>query len=69
MNRNALEEDLRRAANGSSFISQHQLRKWMGQRYTSMKELVEGLDYIKSKRTIEYFVGDVADRVMARREQ
>lgn len=60
-------EDLRATANGSAFISIHQLRKWLGKRHEAVMELVEGLEYLQRGRAKEYFIGDIADAVMQRR--
>lgn len=69
MTKQEIVKDLKIATNGSSWISQNKLRKWYGHRFATMQELVEGLDYARVGKSKEYFVGDVADRIMARRER
>lgn len=59
---------LRNAAGGGEFISQNKIHKWYGGRFENTTELLVDLDYVSRGRTKMYFIGDVADEVMKRRE-
>lgn len=69
MKKKELMEDLRVAANGSAFISTNRLRKWLGARHEAVMELVSDLEFLQRGRAKEYFIGDIADAVMRRRER
>ena len=69
MTKKELMNDLRIASNGSAFISTNRLRKWLGTRHETVMELVTDLEFLQRGRAKEYFIGDIADEVMRRRER
>ena len=61
--------DLHTITGGCGFISQNKLRKWYGQSFSALKELLRGVDYVQKSRKKLYYVGDVAEAVMKRRSK
>ena len=67
MTKKELMQSLREAA-GCDFISQNKVRKWYGGRFEQTAELLTDLAYTSRGRTKMYYIGDVAEAVMKRRE-
>ena len=67
MNRQELIRDIKKET-GSSFPNTSQIASYMGvSRDTVRAEIVSGLECLVSGRSRQYFVNDVADRILARR--
>lgn len=64
MEREKLIEDLRRVTGGSAWISKRKLRTWLGMGDEKEKEFIRGLASRINGNRIEFFICDVADRVL-----
>ena len=65
MDKQTLVRDMRKECGSLPTISD--LAKYMGKSRESIRELVDGLDYLPDGRAKKYFIVDVADRIMQRR--
>lgn len=67
MDKQMLIKTMEKHVGGSMFINKTQLAKYLKRSRDSMYELLDGLDYIPKKREKQYFVPDVAERLMKHR--
>ena len=64
MDRASVEQSLRQDAYGSAWISVSKLRKWLGVGNEKFKEFTNGMQKRANGNRIEYFIPDVAERVL-----
>lgn len=64
MNRTTIRKALQRSAGGAEFITQGDIRRCIGCGSDRAAEIVRDLDFIRFNRTKQYFVDDVADRIL-----
>ena len=64
MDRERVEEDLRKAANGSAWIGCAKLRKWLGIGQNKFVDFTQDMEYRVSGNRKVYFIGDVAERIL-----
>lgn len=68
MDRQTLIRDLKSHVNGASFINGGQLARYLKRSRNAMPGLLSGLEYIESGRARQYFIPDVAGRIMEGRK-
>lgn len=66
MNRQEIIRDLKKET-GTSFPNVSQIAKYMGVSRDRVREMVAGCECLVSGRSKQYFVNDVADRILAGR--
>ena len=64
MNRDSMVEDLRKFTGGKAWISKRKLRTWLGFGDRKLEDFLIGLKSRVNGNRIEYFIGDVADKVL-----
>ena len=64
MDRKSIEASLRACANNRPFISTRKLREWLGIGNDSFKEWTRGLDRRVMGNRIEFFIPDVATKIL-----
>jgi len=64
MNKTTIRQSLSRSANGAEFINQEQIKACLGWGDKRVKELTNGLSFIRLKRTKQYAIDEVAARIM-----
>ena len=67
MCKESLTEDLRSCAGGKAWISKRKLRTWLGVGDEKLNEFLEGIDSRVNGNRVEYFIVDVAERVLEKR--
>lgn len=64
MKRESVVNDLREVTGGSAWMSKRKVRTWLGVGDEKLNEFLNGLSSRVNGNRIEYFIGDIADRVM-----
>lgn len=69
MNKKALIEQLRRDENGKEklFRSISDAAKLLGVGRTTMRKMLDGVDYVPSGREKKYFIDDIAEAVISKK--
>ena len=67
MCKESLTEDLRHYTGGKAWISKRKLRTWLGVGDEKLNEFLEGIDSRVNGNRVEYFIVDVAERVLEKR--
>ena len=66
MDKRNIKKDLIEFTGGKFFINQTQLMKFMGISNRLAREIVQGLDYERTKKERKYYITDVAHRIFER---
>lgn len=64
MTKQDLIKDMKQFVNGSSFMTQAQVVRYMRRSKNTIKDLLRGIDYHPSGRDHKYFIPDVAQRIV-----
>lgn len=62
-----ITEDLRSFTGGKAWISKRKLRTWLGYGDDKLRVFIDGLESRVNGNRVEYFIGDVAERVLEER--
>lgn len=68
MNKRDLQKDIQNFVGPGGFINISQLAKYMRVSRDKITPLVYGLDFFQTGREKKYFIPDVAERILERRE-
>ena len=68
MDKVSLEKSMSERTNGSAWISVSKLRKWLGVGNDKFKDFTDGLERRVNGNRLEYFIPDVAERIMEKVE-
>lgn len=71
MDKQTIVNDLKQHANGHAFVSQDEIRTYVGRSHAYVKKLLADLDYTVSEesgKARKYHVQDVAQKIMDRRQ-
>ena len=64
MNKQDLVRDMKSHIGGGGFITLNQLRKYRHARHENILALVDGLEYFEKGKSKEFFIPDVAARIL-----
>jgi hypothetical protein len=64
MDKRSLVSDMKTFVGGGAFITPAQTAKYLRLSPGRMPQMLQGLEHIETKRGRQYFIGDVASRVM-----
>ena len=65
MNKKEIKAALKMANDGAEFINISQIARALNRSRDSARNLVYGLEYLPSGRNKNYFIDDVAERILA----
>lgn len=66
MDKQTLVRDMKSYVGGGAFITPTQTAKYMRLSPSRMRDLLEALDHIKTGKARQYFIPDVAQRILER---
>ncbi len=64
MDKQTITRDMKTFVGGGAFITPTQIAKYMRLSPSRMPELLRDLEHIKTKKARQYFIPDVAGRIM-----
>ena len=68
MDKQSLIKSMEKHVGDAAFINQSQLAKYLKRSRMAMPELVDGRDYLETKREKRFFIPDIAQRLMDQRK-